>query len=214
MPMFRFNSAIGNSTVGSVPPEVTIPAGDTFAQISVQSSLVNGTTSITATSNGFQFAEANFTTFLLPMQVSYIATLPRLLPGQQTNITATALSQGNPLSGANVNWTAASGSFLSVQNNTDSNGTATALYSAGTVPGAAFISIGVSKPGYSPVVEQAAVRVINATIQVRKQPNVLETNIGFIPVWTLIVIAIAVPSGAFVFIKRRSAGGYTVDEEE
>ncbi len=206
--------AIGNSSVGSVPPEVVIPAGETFAVIDVQSSLVAGATNITATSNGFLYAQANFSTFLLPMQASYNVVVPFLDPGAQTNITATALSQGNPLSGAEVNWTAASGTLLSLQNYTNSNGTANAVYSAGTTPGAVFISIGISKPGYTPILEQASVRVLNITQSVKKSSNVLETSVGFIPVWSLIVIAVAVPAGAFFFIRRRSAGGYSVDEEE
>lgn len=206
--------SIQNASVGSVPSEVIIPAGQTFTEISVQASLIAGTTNITATSNGFQFAQTNLTSFLLPMQVSYLTATPELLPGQRTNITATAMSQGNPLAGAEVNWTAAYGQFISVENSTDVNGTATATYSAGGIPGAAFISIGVSKAGYTPVVEEASIRVINATAQTKKQTNALETTVGIVPVWTLIVIAVAVPAAAFFFIKRRSATTYSVDEEE
>ena len=206
--------AIGNSTVGSVPPLVIIPSGQTFAQIEVQASVLAGSTNITATSNGFQFSQANFTTFLLPMQVSSYVGQPHLLPGGQTNITAIVISQDNPVSGAEVNWTTAEGSFLNMENITDSNGSATALYSAGSLPGAILVSAAVSKPGYTPVVEQASLRIINATLPTPKQTNILESKVGFIPIWTLIVIAIAVPAGAFLFIRRRSSGGYSVDEEE
>lgn len=205
---------IGNSSVGEVPSIINIPAGSTFAEIEVESSVAAGTTNISAAANNFQPAQANFTTFLLPMQVTYSVTNPRIFPGQTTNITAIALSQGNPVSGAEVNWTAPSGTFLSEDNVTDSNGSATALYSAGSIPGAILVPIAISKPGYAPVSQLASLRVLNATIPVKKQTNVLESNVGFIPVWGLIIVAVAVPAGAFFFIKKRSSGGYTVDEEE
>jgi hypothetical protein len=207
--------AIGNSTVGSVSPQVTIPVGETFAQINLQSSLVAGTTNITATSNGFQFAQANITAFLLPMQASYFVNVLHLLPGQRTNISATATSQGNPVAGAQVNWTSAVGQFIAVENTTNVNGSASAIYAAGSLPGTTTVSIGVSKPGYKPLTEQASLRIANLTQPITKQTNVLLSNVGFLPVWTLIVIiGVAAPAGAFFFIKRRAAGGYTVDEEE
>ncbi len=204
-----------NSSVGSVPPEAVIPAGNTFTQIELNSSLLAGSTNITAVATGFQAGQAEFMSFELPMNVSSSILNPHLYPGERTNITILAMSDGNPIFGANVNWSIVTGSLLSTDNLTDANGTATAVYSAGNLPGANLVTVQVSKPGFSTFVIQTSVRTLNASAsESATKPSLLDSNILFIPVWILIVIAIAAPAGTFFFIRRRSAKGYTVDEEE
>lgn len=206
---------VSNSSIGNVPSTVNIPAGSTFAEVQVQSGINTGYTNITAAANDFEPAWANFSTFLLPLEVNYFLSVAHpLLPGQRTNITATAISQGVPVGGASVNWSVAAGTFLNLDNSTNVNGTASALYAAGAIPGAVLLSINITAPGYKPALQQTSIRVLNSTLTVKKTTNPLESNIGFIPIWTLIVIAVAVPVATFVVIRRRSSGGYAVDEEE
>jgi len=207
--------SILNSSVGSIPQQVVISPGNTYAQIELQSSLLAGTTNVTAVATGFESGQTSITSFLLPLQVSSSILAARLLPGQRTNVSVLVTSDGNPISGADVNWSAGSGAFFNTQNQTDSNGTASAVYSAQGAPGAVLIFAQVSKPGFSTMVGQSSLRILNSTSSLPPaKPNFLETNIAFIPVWLLIVIVIAAPAGAFFFIKRRAAAGYTVDEEE
>ena len=204
-----------NSSVGSVPTNAIIPPGNTFTQVELNSSLLAGSTNITAVATGFQSGQASFTSFLLPMQITSFVVNPNLLPGERTNVTITALSNGNPIVGANVNWSSATGLLVSIDNVTDSNGTASVLFTAGNIPGDALVNARVSDPGFSTDVVKSSIRILNASSSLPiSKPDLLQSNILFIPVWALIVIAVAAPAGAFFFIRRRSSGGYTVDEEE
>lgn len=212
--------AIQNSTLGSISPTVVIPPGSTFARVTLNVSLVAGSTNVTAFATGFTSGQTGFTNTLLPLQVSAYATVPDLKPTEGTNITVIVTSNNGPISGANVRWTATFGTFGNIVNSTNVNGTASSYFIAGTTPGAAFITINATAPGYKPTVSQTSVRIINTTATAKPHATgiagTINEKIVFIPLWGLIVVAAVVPTTAFVFIRRRSlsGGGYGIDEEE
>jgi len=208
--------SVRNTTVGTVPQQVIIPPGNTFTQITLGSSLVAGSTNITAVATGFQSVESGFATFLLPLNVSASILNPRLLPGGSTNVTIIVKSLGVPVSGANVNWSISSGTLLNSVNVTDINGTAAAEFSAGTVPGFVNFDAQVSKPGYSMYLAKNTIHVLNTTIAVttKSNNNILTSQISILPVWSLIVIGVAVPAAAFFFLRRRSGGGEVIEDDE
>jgi len=210
--------SVRNASVGSVPTLVTIQPGSTFSQIVLNSSLLAGSTNITAVASGFKSAETGFTSFLLPMDVRSLLTNPFLMPGQRVNFTLIAESQGIPVAGALVNWSSTSGTFLSVQNFTDVNGSATALYAAGARPGAILLDANVSKPGYTWFYLQSSLRINNVSNTASQTGNnILTMKVSIIPVWALIVVAVAAPAAAFFVIRRRASAGsndIAADEEE
>lgn len=207
-----------NSTVGSVSPLIVIPPGSTFAHVTINSTFVAGSTSIAAFATGFNSGQTIFTSTLFPLSVEGFALSPFLKPGGRTNVTLTVTSNGIPVSGANVNWTVRSGSLANMINSTDANGTASALFTASAVPGAAFITMNVSKSGYASSLELASVRVIpvNSTTSAPKGvAGIIDERILFLPIWSLIVVAV-VAVVAVLFVVRRRSGprDYEIDEEE
>ena len=129
------------------------------------------------------------------------------------------VSSGNyPISGANIHWTVTLGRLNNMANSTNSTGFASAFFTSGTVPGAAFIVMNVSKPGYANFIGDTSIRIIspNATTTHSKGAlGIFSEKIVFIPIWGLIVVAVAVPLTAFFFVRRRAAAGnYNTDEEE
>ena len=212
------NSPSKTRRLGSVSPEVVISPGSTFAHITLNASLVEGSTNVTAFATGFTSGQTGFTSTLLPLQVSAFAVVPSLKPTAGTNITLTVGSDNHPIDGASVRWTATLGRLGNIVNSTNANGTASAYFIAGGAPGAAFISASVSKPGYQTTLYQTAVRIINLTAASNPHPKGLAGTINekilFIPLWGFIVIVAVVLATAFFFIRRRSASGGNYDEEE
>ena len=207
--------SVRNTTVGTVPQQVVIPPGETFTQIMLGASLDSGSTNITAVATGFQSAQTSFATFLLPLNVSTLVANPHLLPGQRTNVTITVKSSGLPVSNANVNWSISAGTFLNSVNITDTNGTASAEYAASALPGFVSFEAQISKPGYSMYLAKNTLHVLNTTvITTTSSGNFLTSQISFIPIWSLIIIGVAVPAAAFFFIRRRSGGGEVIEDDE
>ena len=196
--------SVRNTTVGSMPEQVVIPPGDTFTQILLGSSLVSGSTNVTAVATGFQSAQSGFGTFLLPLNVTSYFSPPHLLPGERTNLTILVMSNGSPLSNANVNWSVSSGTILSTVNSTDVNGTASAVYAAGPTPGFVSFQMQISKPGYTMYLAKNTLHILNVTTATTTSSgNFLTSNVSIIPVWSLIIIAVAVPAAAFLLHSEK-----------
>ena len=211
--------AIQNSSVGSVSPEIVIPPGSTFAHVVLNSTLAQGSTSVTAFATGFTSGQTVFTSTWLQFQTLAYATVPGLKPGASSDITLKVSSNNYPITGASIHWTVTLGRLTNMVNSTNSTGFGSAFFTSGTVPGAAFIVMNVTKPGYKPLIADTSIRIISPNSTSSSHPKgalgIFTEKIVFIPVWGLIVVAVAVPLAAFFFIRRRAGGGEDdYDEEE
>lgn len=199
--------AIENSTIGNVSSHVVIPPGATFSHVLLNSSIWAGNTTITAFATGFTSGQAAVKTAWLPMAVSVIANPPNLNPNERANVTVIVHSGSILVQDASINWKSSLGVLTSMENTTNVNGTASSLFTAGATPGAAFIFMNITKSGYKPMTFTTSIRIV-ATEPQKTQPSgfmgIITEKIFFIPLWGLIIVAAAVPTASFVFIRRRS----------
>jgi hypothetical protein len=214
--------ALENLTSGTIPSQVTIQPGNTYAPIPITTTTTASNLTITAYANGFETGTITVRSMLLQMKVQAYVPVPRIQVRGETNITLFAEAQDSALSGANVTWIPLSGgTFIDMVNKTDATGLASATY-VGSVLGGMLVEFIVSKPGYATVTGNTTIDVIsplNKVIVVNPPVNPLFVKeFGIIPLYLIIIpVAAAGGVGGFFFIRKRRmarADTSTDDDDE
>ena len=195
-----------NSDVGIVPESVTIKAGHSYATAPFTSQGGSGATTVIATSMGIAPKEAVLSAITLEMNATLVT--PITLKINQTFLAEVQLiSDGLPVSGATVDWTALGGVILSQDNTTNADGISHAeiiqKYDQ------LRLKASVSKTGYIPVEETKNIQITQDIEQTELTIEILGRTFKVFHVLIALAVIIAIAMGGYVYIKYRK----TQDDE-
>ena len=205
--------SFSNSTLLQAPIALTIPKGSDLVYTNVTlSQATRGT--FAAISNGLASTTAQFKAAPLPVTETFVASPLTVQLGQTTSIVFTLLSQGNPVVGAALSWTAVGGSVSSSSSVTGPAGTWTATFTPDAV-GISTVVITASSP-----ITKAANSTVYVTVDPAqaRSPSLLQKLITFPYVLIPVAAAAASVLVAFLFLRRRrrskEAEGALSEEEQ
>lgn len=205
--------SFSNSTLLQAPITLTIPKGSDLVYTNVTlSQATRGT--FAAISNGLASTTAQFKAAPLPVTETFVASPLTVQLGQTTSIVFTLLSQGNPVVGATLSWTAVGGSVSSSSSVTGPAGTWTAAFTPDAV-GISTVVITASSP-----ITKAANSTVYVTVDPAqaRSPSLLQKLMTFPYVLIPVAAAAASVLVAFLFLRRRrrskEAEGALSEEEQ
>ena len=190
-----------NPTVGDVPNSVYIRQGNTYATAEFASTGIEGNTNILASLMGVIPSEKPIQTVTKGMNIT-LSTPSTIMINQTFTVQVELTSNGLPVPGAEIEWTALGGVILSEDTETDDDGIAQAeiIQKYDTLR----LKASASKTGYEPNEAQKNIQIAQnietdeLTITVfGRQVQVFHILIG-------LAILIALILGAYVYIKYRS----------
>ena len=191
--------SFSNSTLLQAPITLTIPKGADLVYTNVTlPQATKGTFS--AISNGLVSTSAGFQAEPLLITDSFVASPQTVQLGQTTSIQFTLESQGNPVSGASLTWTATAGSVTSSTSATGPAGTWTAAFTPNAV-GTSTVVITASSPIMGTVNWTVYVSVLPALVQ--QTPSLAQKLISFPYVLAPVAAAVVVVLVVFLFLRRR-----------
>lgn len=158
-----------NPGVASLPPTMTIPAGSSGASAQFSPGSASGSTTITAQLNNLLSSTKTIQSSFLPLTVSVNSSAPQGFSGSSIGVTATALTAGVPLVGANVAWSVdnQADTFGNGTLTTNVNGTASVTLNLAQA-GNTTITATITAPGYgsksASVVVTVVARVLTMTL--------------------------------------------------
>lgn len=189
-----------NNEVGVVPESVTIEAGHSYATAPFTSQGGSGTASIIATTMGIAPAEGSISTIILGMNVTLFT--PITIRINQTFYTEVqVISDGQPVSGADVDWTALGGVILMQDDQTDEQG----VSQAQIIQKYDQLRLGasVSKVGYETIEETKNIQITQDIEQAELTVDILGRTYQVFHVLIALAVIIAVALGAYVYIKYK-----------
>ncbi|RLI01491.1 hypothetical protein DRO31_06395, partial [Candidatus Bathyarchaeota archaeon] len=190
-----------NPTVGDVPNSVYIRQGNSYAIAEFTSTGIEGNTNILASLMGVIPSEKPIQTVTKGMNIT-LSTPSTIMINQTFTVQVQLTSNGLPVPGAEIEWTALGGVILSEDTETDDEGIAQAeiIQKYDTLR----LKASASKTGYEPNEAQKNIQIAQnietdeLTITVfGRQVQVFHILIG-------LAILIALILGAYVYIKYRS----------
>ncbi len=196
----------------SVPPSVTIMPGETFAVFPVNTTTTPAAFNVSAFAVGLRPGSVRMNSTLEALQANITLDTSKLLPNGQTQATITVESNGLLIANANVKWVQSSDTqFVSVQNQTDSNGVATAIVEGGLLAGTFQVQAVVQKAGYTDYLASTGLTIAPP---VPVQSNGIYGKYLFLPKWAWILIVVAAAAAAGVVVVWRRRRPATIFEEE
>ena len=202
--------------IGTVPAQVVIPNGSTYASVPFTSTGLAGSTRIDAFATGFVLGQIVVNSTLLPMTVTLVPTPDSMSDGGISRLSLTVFSGGFPIQNASVQWIPTAGQLSSVSKTTNGSGFASAVITASTTLTTISVDVRVSAPGFALSSASTTLIIIQPKTHSNSISSIFFEKIFFIPIWGLVVVAAAAPTTAFVILKRRSTSGnvdYGIDEE-
>jgi hypothetical protein len=206
-----------NSALGSVPTQVIIPAGSTFAVVPLTTTTATGIINITAFATGFQSGDISVNSTVLPIVATLLLSPSQVPFNGRTNAELLLQSGNAPVPNASLFWSSGLGKLVSVSNSTNSSGYASAVYEAGSLQARIPLQVSITKPGYANTTGFAIVNVYNPAPQ-QKQSGILSISIRAgpidIPLIIIVPVIAAAVGGTLFFVRRRRKLAEEESEEE
>ena len=189
-----------NSQVGTVPVSVTIEAGHSYATAPFTSQGASGEATVIATTMGIEPAEGAVSTIILGMNATLVT--PITIRINQTFFTEIqVISDGQPVPGADVAWTALGGVILQQEDQTDDQGVSRAQIIQKYDQ--LRLAAEVSKTGYETIEETKNIQITQDVEQTELTIDILGRTFQVFHVLIGLAVIIALAMGAYVYIKYR-----------
>lgn len=204
-------------SIGTVPTQVVIPNGSTYASVPLTTTNISGSMKIDAFATGFVLGQTTVNSTLLPLTLELVPSPEVVSAGGISRLSLTVTSGDFPVQNASVRWIATTGQVSPTSSTTNGSGYASAVVTAITNSGTLPLTVMVSAPGFAP--HSASVTLIVNQPKATHQNGILGIlfeRIFFVPIFGFVAISVAAPTIAVIMLKRRSmAGGtdYGIDEE-
>lgn len=190
------------------PLTLTIPKGSDLVYTSLP--IVQGTAgTFTAISNGLNYASVKFSASVLPVSHSLGAAPQTIRSNQTTTLYFSVQSQGRPLPGASITWSAQGGTISPSSGTTDGAGASTATFTPSSA-GVAVVTVTASDPVVGDF--NATLDIIVTPVQAGQSPSLLSMLLSFPYVLGSVGAVVAALLALFTFVRRRRKGEVT-DED-
>ncbi|HVC26810.1 MAG TPA: Ig-like domain-containing protein [Nitrososphaerales archaeon] len=193
-----------NSSMIAKPLSLDIPAGADYAWALV-STVEPGSSVLTASTGGLSSGSASLSELSLPVSVTLTSSAPVVAIGTPASVQLQVQVMGSPLQGANVTFTATSGSMIAPTGVTDPSGRLTDTFIP-TQNGVAVVTALVQDPVIGN--QTAAVNILvtlagaGGTVTHAKGLGVVGT---ILPIVLVVVIVVIIALGARRILKSRSS---------
>ena len=190
-----------NPTVGDVPNSVFIRQGNSYATSEFTSTGLEGETNILASLMGVIPSEKTIQTVTKGMNIT-LSTPTTIMINQTFTVQVQLISNGLPVPGAEIEWTALGGVILSEETETDDEGIARAeiIQKYDTLR----LKATASKTGYEPNEAQKNIQIAQDIDTDELTINIFGRQVLVFHILIGLAVLIALILGAYVYIKYRS----------
>ena len=179
---------------GTIADEVLIPRGRSFARLGLEGLKPGRQLQLWLVNPSLTSAQLAVQTHILPIRVEASTSEEPIFPGDQRQILVRVRSAGSPLPGAALIWTATSGTLSGFPAETDANGEARALFTAGDV-GTSAVEVLTDKTGY-----EEAKATVTFSVVAPLETESPSPKVGGIPVF-FFLLAIPIVLVAYLAFK-------------
>jgi hypothetical protein len=185
--------------VGTVPVSGTIDRGSSYITVPFKATIRPGTASIIVATQGLEPSEAKIVTVALKMNVT-LTTPKSIVLNQTFTVQVNVTSFGQPVSGADVKWTALGGVLIQEDGSTDGGGVAEARIVQKYEQ--LNLKAEVAKAGYLKETAQKSIK-ITQTSKPELVIDVFGYEVSLFVVLIVVAMIIAVSVGGYVYLKYR-----------
>ena len=200
-----------NTDVGTLPESITIDAGSSYVNVEFLSGGSSGESALAAFSPGVEPAETIVEAVTFEVNVT-LSTPISIRINQTFTAVVQVTSGGEPVPGAEIEWSALGGVILTEDTATDEDGIATLqlIQKYDQLK----ISAEVSKTGYEPNEASKSIRISEDIEQSELTVTILGTEVKVFTLLIGLAVIIAFALGAYVYIKYRSSKNQEPDDLE
>ncbi len=184
-----------NSTLVNDVISMMIPKGNDYAYVKVNATS-DGTSVLTAASQGLSSSQVNLVLALNPLRVSLSSSRPYIYTNQTAYLSFSATFLGKPVTNLNVTWVTSKGSLSSPTTSTGTGGSTANVYSP-SGSGSVNITATASSPLTGPIFASLPLTIYQAPP--KPAPTFIQILLSF---WYYIVAAVAVAIVALFYVFR------------